>query len=598
MEQLSEIFDALVAPFLIPFSPDQRIYLVYLVTAFALAYLVFAAARDRGAPEAQGSLLRQIFPKRIYAHRSAWTDYKYFVVNKLAYPVLFAPLVIGAAAATEWSGALLAALWGPEGPGFGSGPASLALMTLSLLLALDFGVFITHYFQHKVPALWEFHKVHHSAEVLTPITVYRMHPVDTLFTTSVTGLLTGALHGLFAYLYAEVPGVVAVFGLNVGVFAFYLLGYNLRHSHVWLPYPGWLSHLLISPAQHQIHHSSAPRHFDKNLGFIFAFWDWLAGTLYVPRAQEALEFGLYRGEHRAYDGVLALYLLPLKKLFAGTLGRERRLLRSIAVGAVTVLLVSLTAIPEPLTAPLPRTVHLEEMTWVEVREAIAKGKTTAIVPTGGVEQNGPHMVLGKHNYIVRRTAGAIAERLGDALVAPVMAYVPEGAIDPPSGHMAYAGTLSIPEPVFAALLEYTARSLRAHGFTAIAFVGDSGGNQATQAEVAERLSTAWADSGVSVLHVGDYYAANGQFAWLEAEGESRSDIGTHAGIRDTSELLAVYPNGIRPERLARDGGRAGEPTGVIGDPRRASAERGHVLLGLKIEAAVRQIRAARGDVGS
>jgi creatinine amidohydrolase/Fe(II)-dependent formamide hydrolase-like protein/sterol desaturase/sphingolipid hydroxylase (fatty acid hydroxylase superfamily) len=598
MEQLSNLLTSLAKPLLIPFSPDQRIYYLYLVTALALAYLVYAAARDRGATEAQGGFLRQVFPKRIYTHRSAWTDYKFFLVNKIAYPLLLAPLVLGAAVAAEWSGALLAAIWGPEGPGFTSGPTSLAVMTVCLLVALDFGVFITHYLQHKVPALWEFHKVHHSAEVLTPITVYRMHPVDTLFTTSVSGALTGALHGLFAYLFAEVPGVVAVFGLNVGVFAFYLLGYNLRHSHIWLPYPRALSHLLISPAQHQIHHSDAPRHFDKNLGFIFAFWDWIAGTLYIPRAKEALNFGLYQGEHRAYDGVVSLYLLPFRRLFARSLGGERRVLRSIGVAAVTVLLVSLTAIPQPLTAPLPQTVYLEEMTWVEVREALARGKTTAIVPTGGVEQNGPHMVLGKHNYIVRRAAGAIAESLGDALVAPVMAYVPEGEVDPPSGHMAFAGTLSIPEPVFATLLEHTARSLRAHGFTTIAFVGDSGGNQAAQASVAAQLSESWSGEGVTVLHVGDYYAANGQVAWLKAEGESEATIGRHAGIRDSSELMAVYPVGIRTDRLQRDGGRANETTGVSGDPRRASAERGEALLRLKVDAAVRQIRAATGAADS
>ena len=598
METLSDLFHWLAAPFLIPFRPDERIYVFYLVTAVALAYLVYAAARDRGAPEAEGGFLGAAFPKWIYSHRSARTDYKFFLVNKIVDPLVFAPLVLGAAVAAEWSGRLLAAIWGPQGPGFEVGPASLALMTVSVLLALDFGVFITHYLQHKVPALWEFHKVHHSAEVLTPITVYRMHPVDTLFTTSASGLLTGALHGLYAYLFVEVPGVIAVFGLNVGVFAFYLLGYNLRHSHVWLPYPWWLSHLLVSPAQHQIHHSDAPRHFDKNLGFIFAFWDWIAGTLYIPRGKEELSFGLYRGEHRAYDGVVALYLLPFRRLFARTVDGERRALRSIAAAAIAVLLVSFAAIPQPLTAPLPKTVYLEDMTWVEVREALAYGKTTAIVPTGGVEQNGPHMVLGKHNYIVRRTAGAIAERLGNALVAPVIAYVPEGDIDPPSGHMAFAGTLSIPEPVFAALLEHTARSLRAHGFTAIAFLGDSGGNQAMQASVAARLSEEWAGEGVTVLQVSDYYAANGQVEWLKAEGESEADIGRHAGIRDSSELMAVHPGGIRPDRLERDGGRANEPTGVIGDPTRASADRGEALLGLKVDAAVRQIRVALGATGS
>lgn len=244
----------------------------------------------------------------------------------------------------------------------------------------------------------------------------------------------------------------------------------------------------------------------------------------------------------------------------------------------------------PLTAPVSQNVYLEELTWVEVREAVRQGKTTAIIPTGGVEQNGPHAVLGKHNYIVRHTAGEIARALGDALVAPVVGFVPEGSIEPPEGHMLLAGTISVSEEVFAAILESTARSLRAHGFTRILFIGDSGGNQATQARVAEALNAAWAGSGARALHVGDYYAANGQVAWLLERGETRQSIGTHAGIRDTSELMAVFPEGVRMDRLAPDGGKFTEPTGVAGDPTRASAERGQVLLRLKVEAALAQIR--------
>lgn len=244
----------------------------------------------------------------------------------------------------------------------------------------------------------------------------------------------------------------------------------------------------------------------------------------------------------------------------------------------------------PLTAPVSQNVYLEELTWVEVREAVRQGKTTAIIPTGGIEQNGPHAVLGKHNYIVRHTAGEIARALGDALVAPVVGFVPEGRIEPPEGHMLLAGTISVSEEIFAAILESTARSLRAHGFTRILFIGDSGGNQATQARVAEALNAAWAGSGARALHVGDYYAANGQVAWLLERGETRQSIGTHAGIRDTSELMAVFPEGVRMDRLAPDGGTFTEPTGVAGDPTRASAERGQVLLRLKVEAALAQIR--------
>ncbi len=268
--------------------------------------------------------------------------------------------------------------------------------------------------------------------------------------------------------------------------------------------------------------------------------------------------------------------------------------------AAVVVLGTYAAWSRPLTAPLPENVYLEELTWVEVRELIRAGHTTAIVPTGGVEQSGPHMAVGKHNYIVRYTAGKVAEALGNALVAPVIAHVPEGDIEKRDLHMGFAGTISVPDEVFAGVLEFTARSLRAHGFTLIAFLGDSGGNQKSQAAVAERLNAEWAGSGTRVLHVSDYYdpAVNGQIEMLRDEGEWDYRIGGHAGIRDTSELMAVFPDGVRFDRLASYGGNYDEETGVSGDPTRASAERGMALLRLKIEAALRQIRATLGDTPS
>lgn len=138
------------------------------------------------------------------------------------------------------------------------------------------------------------------------------------------------------------------------------------------------------------------------------------------------------------------------------------------------------------------TVFIEEMTWVEVRDALKAKKTTAIVPTGGVEQNGPYVATGKHNYILRATADAIARKLGDALVAPVVALVPEGRIDPPSGHMKYPGTISLTEDTFARLLTDVCASLRAHGFRDVVLIGDSGGNQKGMKSVAAALNRAWA----------------------------------------------------------------------------------------------------------
>ena len=151
-----------------------------------------------------------------------------------------------------------------------------------------------------------------------------------------------------------------------------------------------------------------------------------------------------------------------------------------------VLVVALIASPLPASAQ--SSVFLEELTWTEARDAVRGGKTTIIVPTGGTEQNGPHMVLGKHNIIVKFTAGEIAKRLGNAVVAPVIAYVPEGSFDPPVSHMRFSGTISLPQEHFEKVLEFTARSFRAHGFLDIVLLADSGGNYAGQRAVAQALN--------------------------------------------------------------------------------------------------------------
>lgn len=241
-----------------------------------------------------------------------------------------------------------------------------------------------------------------------------------------------------------------------------------------------------------------------------------------------------------------------------------------------------------LAAPAAaQSVFLEELTSPEVKARIAGGATTAIVPTGGTEQNGPHMTLGKHNAIVRFTAGEIAKELKTALVAPVLAYVPE------SDHMAYAGTLDLPERVFELVLEHAARSLKAHGFTLICFIGDSGGNQDAQKRVAERLDRSWRGDKVRVLHVSDYYANARQTVWLKDRGWGAALVGLHAGLRDTSELLAVAPEMIRRDKLRPHLGRELGPDGVNGDPTKATPELGRDLLRIKIDAAVKQIRAAQ-----
>ena len=234
-------------------------------------------------------------------------------------------------------------------------------------------------------------------------------------------------------------------------------------------------------------------------------------------------------------------------------------------------------------------VFLEELTWTEVRQAIEDGANAVIIPTGGVEQNGPHMVLGKHNYIVRYTSEKIARFLGNTLVAPVVTYVPEGDINPPSGHMRFSGTISISEKDFQNILESTVLSLKQHGFEKFYFIGDSGSSQRSQQQVANKLSA----DGIQVFNIGDYYSRdqNSQVRWLLSRGETEASIGFHAGIRDTSELMAVYAKGIREDQLVSANKKFfGLSSGVNGDPTKASAEYGRKLLNLKIQAALKQIQ--------
>lgn len=249
----------------------------------------------------------------------------------------------------------------------------------------------------------------------------------------------------------------------------------------------------------------------------------------------------------------------------------------------------------PVRAQVPDTVFLEELTWTEVRDALRAGRTTILLPTGGTEQNGPHMALGKHNYIIKYTSERIARRLGNALVAPVMAYVPEGEIEPPTGHMAYPGTITLPDEHFMKVVEFAARSFRANGFKDIIFLGDSGPNQKGMQAVAAFLNKEWARTETRVHFIADYYTVgydlNGGFAvWLQRQGETLEDIGRHAGIADTSQLMAIDPTLIRVDKLAPGGDQ--KLTGVSGNPVRASVAYGKKGLDMKIDAALAQIESS------
>jgi creatinine amidohydrolase/Fe(II)-dependent formamide hydrolase-like protein len=250
----------------------------------------------------------------------------------------------------------------------------------------------------------------------------------------------------------------------------------------------------------------------------------------------------------------------------------------------------LIALATPLAAQSPGDPYIEQMTWTEIRDAMAAGKTTVIIPTGGTEQNGPHMVMGKHNYIITHAAGLIADELGTALVAPTIAWVPEGSYER-DGFGDRPGVITNPSPSYNNLLEAAARSLHSHGFDEILFIGDSGGNQGGMEEVAGRLAEEWADEGVKVFALVDYYRKGQEYsrAWLMAEyGYDMATIGSHAGITDTSAIMYVFPDGVRNDRRMPGGG--GPDAGVTGDPTLATPEIGQMVVRFKVVGALQQYR--------
>lgn len=275
--------------------------------------------------------------------------------------------------------------------------------------------------------------------------------------------------------------------------------------------------------------------------------------------------------------------------------------RSLLVAAV-MLLAAVHASPQPAkpdpVKPDPKsprpiaaedTIWIEEMTWMEVRDALAVGKTTVIIPTGGVEQNGPYLATGKHNYVLRAAGEAIGRKLGNALLAPIVAFVPEGDIEPPSLHMKYPGTISLTEETYEKLLTDICASFQIHGFKDIVLIGDSGGNQAGMKTVAARLNGKWAGK-TRVHFIPEYYDYPGLEKWLEEQGVRQKPEGLHDDFAITSQIMVVNPAAVRmKQRIA-----AGRFTinGVDLAPAEKTIEIGKKLVNYRADLTVKAIKAS------
>jgi sterol desaturase/sphingolipid hydroxylase (fatty acid hydroxylase superfamily) len=283
MEAITQYLSGVVSDFV---DPGSRLALWYLPSTILLAALVWWR---RGQ---QTSLLTFLFPKDVYLHPSNLVDIKIFLINNLLGVAGVLSVFVFTPAVILHVIHLLSSVTGApyEAPPV-SWERSLAA-TVVMVLTLDFCKYVAHYMHHESPILWPFHALHHSAEVMTPLTASRNHPVFLVIRLVVQSLLVGAAQGVMLFLLIGKIDILTIGAANAGYVLFNFFGANLRHSHVWLSYGPFWEHIFISPAQHHVHHSIEKRHYNKNYGEIFAFWDWAFGTLYIPEKDEVIRFGL------------------------------------------------------------------------------------------------------------------------------------------------------------------------------------------------------------------------------------------------------------------------------------------------------------------
>ena len=284
-------------------DPSKRICLLYLGSALAISLIWLLVVERRTVREA----IENCFSRQIWWSLTAKQDYLLFFLNKL-FSVFIANAWLSSTVATfavfEWLHTVI-----PFRPSSDLSPAVvMTLFTLGLFIFDDVTKYIVHWMLHNIPCLWAFHKVHHSAVSLTPLTIFRTHPIEIVIFSLRSIAVRAILIASFIFVFGEGVDLITVLGVNVGLFIFHLLGSNLRHSHVYISYWAWLEKWLISPAQHQLHHSADPIHHGNNLGITLAVWDRLCGTLLIAPKNLSLSFGFEGEEQKRVATLRYVYL--------------------------------------------------------------------------------------------------------------------------------------------------------------------------------------------------------------------------------------------------------------------------------------------------
>jgi sterol desaturase/sphingolipid hydroxylase (fatty acid hydroxylase superfamily) len=316
MEFLSSNFKELA---LYVVDPNQRLFWGYLVSALVLAIVVYfinlkKVVKSDSIKEKPSGLISFLFPSKVFLARSAVNDYALFIVNKLFKAALFPFIVLTMVPIALAISSAIEGVFGAMAPFELSSTNIMIIFTVMLFIFDDFTRFLLHYILHKVPFLWEFHKVHHSATVLTPFTVYRSHPVENYLYACRMALTQGFVVGLCYYLFGPTLKMIDIIGANIFVFAFNIMGSNLRHSHIWISWGDKVESVFLSPAQHQIHHSDNVKHFDKNFGTVISIWDRLFNCFIRASEVEKLTFGIGK-EGSQHKTLLGIYLQPFIQIY-------------------------------------------------------------------------------------------------------------------------------------------------------------------------------------------------------------------------------------------------------------------------------------------
>ena len=282
-------------------NPDKRTFWLYLISSFIIAIIYLSYNKK---------VMRVNFTSKLWLHPSAKLDYYYFFISYFIKIVMIFPIVISAKSVALFIKKYLFLNFGFILIENISYETILILYTLTLFIVSDFTRYWLHRFMHTIPFLWEFHKVHHSAKVLTPLTFYRVHPIENVLFGFRYSISIGVVTGVFLYFFGAKISIYEIIGANIFVFIFSLLGSNLRHSHIPLAYFNFLEYILISPKQHQIHHSK--KYFDKNYGGYLAIWDSLFGSLLTSSNVKTMKFGIKKEQMKNYNSIFKLLFYPFK----------------------------------------------------------------------------------------------------------------------------------------------------------------------------------------------------------------------------------------------------------------------------------------------